>query len=75
VGNFLLVSSIEMVGEAMALADKNGVSRQQLLQVRRWGWEACPWGLLGAAPVGLRQLAQAQGKGKGGAALAAALCS
>lgn len=32
-GNFMLVSSIEMLAEAMALGDKAGVSRQQLLQV------------------------------------------
>ena len=32
-GNFMILSAIESLGEAMALADKGGVSRQQLLEV------------------------------------------
>jgi 3-hydroxyisobutyrate dehydrogenase-like beta-hydroxyacid dehydrogenase len=32
-GNFMILSAIESLGEAMALADKGGVSKQQLLEV------------------------------------------
>ncbi len=32
-GNFMILSSIESLGEAMALAEKGGVERQQLLEV------------------------------------------
>jgi 3-hydroxyisobutyrate dehydrogenase-like beta-hydroxyacid dehydrogenase len=32
-GNFMILSSIEAMGEAMALAEKGGIERQQLLEV------------------------------------------
>jgi len=32
-GNFMILSSIEALGEAMALAEKGGIDRQQLLEV------------------------------------------